>query len=191
MSPLLAESECFEHHALHGIKHFDVRLVATGRRHGVHHLAYHIHVWHLHVSVSVRERVTGLIHQLVRRLALNHVRHLHAARRRAWRSVDLKHNLFGTIGCPSGPVTLSAFARLLAATFRRLDWAVNAEPAISKIFSKAIYQLPPCRTFIMPLICPPSTVRPVWYFRLLSANCVRSRSISTVLPSSEGWSGMR
>ncbi|OMP12937.1 hypothetical protein COLO4_02552, partial [Corchorus olitorius] len=41
--------------------------------------------------------VTRLIHQSVRGLALHHIRDLHAARRRAWRSIDLKDNLFGTI----------------------------------------------------------------------------------------------
>ena len=91
MSPLLAESERFEHHALHGIQHFNVGLVAAGSRHGVHHLTHHIHVWHFHVSAGIRERVTRLIHQPVRRLALYHIRHLHAARRRAWRSIDLKN----------------------------------------------------------------------------------------------------
>lgn len=43
----------------------------------------------------------------------------------------------------------------------------------------------------MPLICPLNALRLIWYCRLLSANWVRSRSISTVLPSSEGWSGIR
>src|SRR5476651_21304 len=38
-------------------------------------------------------------------------------------------------GWPSGPVTLSALAMLLALTFMRCDWAESAEPAISKMLS--------------------------------------------------------
>src|SRR6185437_9439189 len=40
---------------------------------------------------------------------------------------------FARYGWPSGPATLSALARLLAATFMRCDWACMAEPEIWKI----------------------------------------------------------
>jgi len=36
---------------------------------------------------------------------------------------------------PSGPATLSAFAILLALTLSRFDWAVIADPEISKILN--------------------------------------------------------
>ncbi len=98
--------------------------------------------------------------------AFHHYAETFTARRFRAPAASTEHHLLCTIRpVSSGPVTLSAFAGLLAATFRRLDCAVNASRRYRK-YSARPFIVAPCRTFHRAFdLSSPSTVRPICVFQ--------------------------